>query len=241
MGKNLRTVLLVLVLMVSAFALSQGGKSLGRPARTIGQRVLAVGDSITLGAGSPGGYRAILESRLLSEGFKFDFVGGSTENSNGLVSPRHEGHGGWSTTDLVNGKAGQGAKGKLADWLRASNPDTVLVMTGTNDSVWVTKQEWTAKYERLLDAIYKQNRNMKVVLASIPKSNNAVTGKDWGEAMCYDIVKSVVASRRAKGYKITFADTYTSFNPSVDLADDYHPNANGYRKIANAFYGALLK
>ena len=222
-------------------ALSQGGRSLGRPVKSIGKRVMAIGDSITLGAGSQGGYRILLESRLMAEGYKFEFVGSSTENSKGLVSPKHEGHGGWSTTDITSGKPGQGQKGKMLDWLTKHKPDTVLLMTGTNDSVWVTKQEWTAKYQKMLDVVFKFNPKMKVVLAAIPRSDSTVTGKDWGEAMCFDVVKSVVANRRSRGFMVTMADCYTSFNVETDLSDAYHPNQNGYRKIANAFYSALVR
>ena len=114
-------------------------------------------------------------------------------------------------------------------------------MTGTNDPFWVTRQEWTAKYEKLLDIVFKYNPKTKVVMASIPRSDSAVTGKSEAEALCFDIVKTVAASRRAKGFFVTFADTYTSFNPALDLFDAYHPNANGYRKIANVIYSALVR
>lgn len=241
MGISVRFSLCIFTVAAVALCSAQGGRALGKPMKSVGRRVLAVGDSITLGAGSPGGYRLPLEKRLLSEGYRFQFVGASVENSQGLTSPNHEGHGGWSTTDLINGKTSQKSAGKLAQWLAATRPETVVIMTGTNDDIWVTKQEWTAKYEKLLDVVFKFNPDTKVVLAAIPRSDNTVTGKAWAEAVCFDIVKSVVAKRRAKGQLVTFADTYTTFNAQTDLSDAYHPNANGYRKIANAIYGALVR
>lgn len=241
MGHRFRVFLAVAVCGMVVFSFGQGGKALGKPAKSIGRRVMSLGDSITQGAGAQGGYRALLEARLRAEGYRFEFVGSRSDNSLNLVSPHHEGHGGWSTTDIVNGRADQRSQGKLIDWLKAGQPETLLVMIGTNDNPWVPRQDWTANYEKLLDVVFRYNKDIRVVMAAIPKSNSAVTGKDWAEALCFDIVKKVVKARRAKGFAITFADPYTSFNPATDLSDDYHPNLNGYRKIANAFYAALTK
>ena len=235
---------LLFVLVCFALAtglLAQNAVTLGAPKRANLGKILLVGDSITMGAGSPGGYRAILEQRLQSEGHYFEFVGGSTENSFSMEQPKHEGHGGWSTLDILNGKPDQPAKGKIVDWVTKYKPNFVLIMTGTNDDIWVTKQEWLAKYYALLKAVYTASPKVKVVLATIPKSNNGVTGKSWGEAVCYDVVRKEAVVFKSRGFKMAFVDTYTTFNPATDLADDYHPNAKGYQKIANAFYGGLMK
>lgn len=227
--------------MTALFAQAQGHRSLGKPGNSIGKRMLAVGDSITWGAGYTGGYRGILESRIRSVGYRFDYVGGRADNSAGMVSMNHEGHGGWTTTDLLNGRSTEPAAGKLSTWLKSYQPDVVLLMAGTNDNPWVSREEWKAKYEKLLDVIYKYNPDTRVVLASIPRSYTPNTGKQLAEAFCYDIVKSVVAGRRAKYFPIVFADTYTSFNINTDLADEYHPNKSGYAKIADAFFQAITK
>lgn len=233
------TVLAGLALTLGLNAQSQ--VNLGAPKRANLGKILLVGDSITMGAGSPGGYRAILENRLQSEGHYFEFVGGSTENSFGMGQPKHEGHGGWSTLDILNGKQGQSSSGKISSWIAKYKPNFVLLMTGTNDDIWVTKQEWLAKYYDLLKTIFTANPKTKVVISAIPKSNNNVTGKAWGEAVCYDVVRKEAIVFKSRGFKIAFVDPFSSFNPATDLADDYHPNTSGYRKIANAFYSGLMK
>ena len=59
-------------------------------------RVLPLGDSITDGAGAPGGYRLRLYQLLTNAGFNVDFVGTLTDNgAPGLPDPDHEGHSGW--------------------------------------------------------------------------------------------------------------------------------------------------
>ncbi len=235
----MRTIkLFALGALVSTMAMAPA--SLGRPARSIGPLIMPVGDSITLGAGYDGGYRGILEHMLRAHGYTFKFIGGVIENSKALLYKRHEGHGGWSTNDLLNGRDGQPQAGKLALWLHKWKPDTLIVMTGTNDDWWIGRDAWAQKYDKVLRTIFAYNANTKVVMVSIPKSNDAVTGKEGAEAMCYDIVKSAVTAWARKGYKVAFADCYTSFNPQTDLSDNYHPNEAGYQKIANAVYTALI-
>ena len=230
-------------LTVAFFSLGHGQvrPPSGQTYQTTTFRVLAVGDSITYGYGAPGGYRAILEARLKANGYRYTLLGSETGNSAGLPYPGHEGHGGWSTTDITGGRQNQPEQGKLADWVRAYKPDTVLVMIGTNDGVWMDRADWKAKYEKLLDIVFAYNPKMKVAMACIPKSDNAVTGKSMDEALNFDVVRSVVYARRALGFRIRFADVYTPFNPDVDLFDAYHPNARGYKKIADAFYSAMTR
>ncbi|MBS1715020.1 MAG: hypothetical protein JST30_11865 [Armatimonadetes bacterium] len=227
--------------LVAATVACLAAAQYGRPSRPTLGRVLTVGDSITQGAGSAGGYRGILEQRLRSGSYDFRFVGARTDNSTGMVYPAHEGHGGWNLTELLNGRKSEPQAGKLADWLRKHDPSVVLLMAGTNDDIWVTRTDWVLKYNRLLNVIYSYDRSIKVVLGAVPKSDNGYTGKAWSEAVCFSVVKDVVAARKRAGYPIAFADTYTSFNPSRDLSDHYHPNKSGYQKISDAFYFALTK
>jgi len=229
------------IVFISALLACWAPAQIGRPNRPTLGNILAVGDSITQGAGSTGGYRSLLEQRLRSSSYDFRFVGARTDNSSGMVYPAHEGHGGWNLTEMLNGRKNEPQAGKLSDWLKKHSPSVVLLMGGTNDDIWVTRTDWVLKYNRLLNVIYSYNRNTKVVLGAVPKSDNGYTGKSWSEAVCFSVVKDVVAARKRAGYSIAFADTYTSFNPGMDLSDHYHPNRSGYQKISDAFYFALTK
>ncbi|MBS1722218.1 MAG: hypothetical protein JSS66_04335 [Armatimonadetes bacterium] len=238
--KAVKTLLVLLVATLGMVAFADGNGNSGRPNRLIG-RVLAVGDSITWGAGTQGGYRGYLEERLLAENYKFEFDGGVYQNSAGMRYGAHEGHGGWTIMDFVNGRPQEPGAGKLSEWLRAYQPQVVLFMAGTNDNPWETRTDRVVKYNRVLNTIYGYDRSIKVVLASIVKSNDVVTGRATSEAMNYSVVRDVVGCRKKAGYNIVFADTYTVFNPATDLSDTYHPNSNGYYKVANAFYNALTR
>lgn len=237
-GFRQRVVSTLVALSLGSAGWAQG---LGAPVNKSLGRVLLVGDSITLGAGSSGGYRSLLESKLERDGYTFEFVGSSTENSSGMDQPRHEGHGGWSTRDVLFGRANEPSKGNISTWLRSTSPDIVLLMTGTNDNCWVPRQDWAADFSRLYRAIYAFRPDIKIVVAAIPKSDNTVTGKRDGEYLAFSVLRSITGWFQRKGHKMSFADPFTAFNPQTDLADAYHPNVYGYNKIADAFYGAIKK
>lgn len=65
-------------------------------------RVMPLGDSITYGSSTPGGYRLPLYVTLTNQGFNVDLVGTATDNAAAELGSEvnHEGHGGWriSTT-----------------------------------------------------------------------------------------------------------------------------------------------
>ncbi|MCW5936355.1 MAG: hypothetical protein KIT11_03500 [Fimbriimonadaceae bacterium] len=202
-------------------------------------RILAVGDSITAGAGSPGGYRTILQQRLGRADRPFDFLGDVNENSAGMAYPQHEGHGGWTISDLADGNPSDLGAGNVVTWMRRYQPTHVLVMAGTNDNPFMDRQTLTGLYERLLDRIFSVNRNVKVALACIPKSRQSVTKRQAYERMAWEVVRTVVVRRRVQGYQISFANCYSPIDPNRHLADNYHPNRDGYVRIALAFEAAL--
>ena len=47
--------------------------------------------------------------------------------------PDHDGRGGWTTDQIVNGKVGFPPDDKLDQWLVAEEPNIVLLHIGTND------------------------------------------------------------------------------------------------------------
>ncbi|MBS2964878.1 GDSL family lipase, partial [Actinocrinis puniceicyclus] len=60
-----------------------------------GVRVMPLGDSITDGNQTPGGYRIGLWQRFVSAGYKVDFVGSLFNGPSTLGDHDHEGHSGW--------------------------------------------------------------------------------------------------------------------------------------------------
>ena len=102
-------------------------------------KIMPLGDSITEGY-EPGlsglnmvSYRKALHDRLVEAGYDIDFVGSLTNGSAVFADSQHEGHGGWTADEIVNGRPTLPTAGKLSDWLIAESPDVILLHIGTND------------------------------------------------------------------------------------------------------------
>src|SRR5689334_447850 len=89
-----------------------------------GVRVMPLGDSITDGIQTPGGYRIGLWQRMAAGGFRVDFVGTQFNGPASLGDHDHEGHPGWRIDQI---------DANIVGWLRATTPHTVLLHIGTND------------------------------------------------------------------------------------------------------------
>ncbi|HEX9060246.1 MAG TPA: GDSL-type esterase/lipase family protein, partial [Clostridia bacterium] len=87
-------------------------------------KVMLLGDSITTGYPSTGGYRPFLWDLFCEKKIKVDFVGSRSGGPPELPDKDNEGHGGWTALQLAEG---------VKEWVDEYKPDTVLLMAGTND------------------------------------------------------------------------------------------------------------
>jgi lysophospholipase L1-like esterase len=212
-------------------------------------RIMPVGDSITEGKYTQGGYRKPLYQMLKDNGYTVTFVGkednGNPANdtgfSTGMENPNHEGYGSARIGMLLNGGTTEKhtalpIKTSLAD----NNPDIVLILLGTNDILGITPADRMRQtMEELLNTICEQNPNTIVVLASIPpifkiEARNA-------DVNSYNaVLPRIVAKEKALNHKIEFADIHSVFTDPADLSEDkVHPSATGYSKMAALWYSIL--
>lgn len=212
----------------------------GRPVPWIGHRVMAVGDSITAGAGVPGGFRRPLQERLRYYGMMVDFVGPSVENSPGMADPEHAGFGGWQTRDILYGRPTARQAGRLSDWLRTYQPAVLLVTVGTNDPWGLTYDQTVQQYDALVGVAFRRRPNIRVVLSSIPGSA-ADANKRHVEAKIQQAVREVVERWSRNGYPVEMADPFARWDSNRHLSDRYHPNAAGYRLMADEFLLAVQR
>ncbi len=199
---------------------------------------MPLGDSITkgwYGSVNRWGYRKPLYVGLINGDFDFDFVGSCVDGS--FADPNHEGHNGWRADEILNGRIGDPAAGKLEDWLVMHQPDVILLHIGTND---ITAGNQDAnEVSDILDEIddYEDNadKHVVVVLALI------INRKTYSPATTQfnNEVNTMALNRIANGDDIIIVDMESALNYATDMYDNLHPNDNGYTKMADVWYDAL--
>jgi len=108
-------------------------------------KIMTLGDSLTEG-NYPNGinsYRGYLRAKLIANGFtNIDFVGDRSRQAHGDALPldlNHAGHGGYTigpdTQRFCPTCETTGLFEHIDSWLRASNPDIILLLIGMNDLV----------------------------------------------------------------------------------------------------------
>jgi lysophospholipase L1-like esterase len=189
-----------------------------------GVRVMPLGDSITDGLTVPGGYRIGLWQKFVSGGYKVDFVGSQFNGPSSLGDHDHEGHSGWTISQI---------DANVSTWLRTSNPRTILLHIGTNDMYGDTSGA-PGRLGTLLDHITAAAPNADVFVATIITS----TGRDSLIRGYNAAIPGLVQTRANAGKHVHLVRMYDALT-TADLADGIHPNAGGYQKMANVWFSAL--
>jgi lysophospholipase L1-like esterase len=190
-----------------------------------GVRVMPLGDSITDGFTVPGGYRIGLWQRMAADGHTVDLVGSGFNGPANLGDHDHEGHSGWRIDQL---------DANVVGWLRTSAPRTILLHIGTNDM----NQDHDvanapARLSALIDKIRFNAPAVELFVAQITPE-----GDPTQEARVRAFNAAVPGVVARKGPRTHLVDMHSALT-TADLADDVHPNATGYDKMADRWYSAL--
>ncbi|SCL55141.1 Lysophospholipase L1 [Micromonospora yangpuensis] len=191
-------------------------------------RVMPLGDSITYGVGVQDpegtGYRARLWNGLADEAV-LDFVG--SQSSGTLPDKNHEGHPYWRIDQI----------GQLVECaIPRHRPNVVLLHIGTNDMSYnVDVAGAPARLDALISKIVRLAPETTVLVAQLVPAYNQGTNN---QVQAYNAaIPGIVARHRAAGERVRVVDM--SAVTRADLTDSVHPNAEGYRKMADAFLGAV--
>ncbi len=189
---------------------------------------MPLGDSNTWGWLVPGSYRTQLYQDLTAQGIRAQFVGSLSNGPDNLPSKNNEGHSGWTISQIAGGADG---------WIKAAQPQIVLLMIGTND-VW-HQQDAANAPKRLGDLIDQLARDLPhgyIVVASVPPLASA--NNNSAAAVYNSAIAPLVAAHAAGGEHVSYADIYAA-TPPVDLMDEAHFNADGYAKMAEIWNNTM--
>lgn len=214
-------------------------------------RIMPVGDSITEGKYTTGGYRRPLYQLLKANGYSATFVGkedngepaNDTGFSTGMENPNHEGYGSARIGMLLNGGTTEGHTSlPMKTSLSNNKPDVVLILLGTNDIMGITSTDKIRDtMEILVNSIFEQIPNVTVLLASIPPIHK-IEARNADVDAYNATLPGIVAKQQALRRRIKFVDIHSALTDPSDLSGDkVHPSAAGYNKMAALWYSALTQ
>ena len=196
-------------------------------------RIMPLGDSITQADSRHGSYRRPLWKMLVEAGYAVDFVG--TQRDHFLGPPPfadfdtdHEGRWGWSADRVA---------ARIAGWARGTRPDIVLVHLGTNDVARGRDASRIAgDLGRIVEALRRQNPRVAVLLARVIPAVGA-------EARLRSLnveIERLARSLTTAESPVIAVDHADGFDARTDTYDGLHPNERGERKMAEAWFRALV-
>lgn len=187
-------------------------------------RVMPLGDSITYGIGTPeeNSYRKDLYRRLTRAGLDVDFVG--SQRSGTGADPDHEGHPGWTITQISE---------HVNEWLATYSPDVILLHIGTND-MYRNIPGAAERLEALLGQIDAAAPRAQVFVAQIIGIASADPAHRARNAAYNGAIARMVKARGGNFRLVNQTAVH-----GVDLVDRVHPNAYGYRLMSWTWYLAL--
>jgi lysophospholipase L1-like esterase len=213
-----------------------------------GPTILPLGDSITDGFTTPGGYRIKLSQDF---GGNVQFEGSQSNGPANLPDKHNEGHSGYRIDqidgDLKGIVSASPASPETTNggfWLNggngtgrtAINPQYVLLHIGTNDaSQGATAATMESRLSQLLTDLKTDLPNSQVIVASlIPRTDSSAD--ELVEEQYNTAMPGIVSQM---GANFHFLDMHDVINPNTDLADGVHPNIGGYNKMADAWYAEI--
>ncbi|NJL83828.1 MAG: hypothetical protein HC890_14460 [Chloroflexaceae bacterium] len=204
-------------------------------------KILPLGDSITAGehrvGAYPGAYRRELFREYDAANLDLNFVGSLQNGPDSLGDRDHEGRGGFTIeqlTALIDGGL-----------LEREGPDVILLMAGTNDTIRSSAEQMLLDMGRLLDRITDERPGALVLVSSIPPivaelvnngSSRASRAAEFNQRL-----PGLLADKARDGKSVAFVDGGGRLSGGDLLSDGIHPSADGYTKLGDAWFRALVE
>lgn len=217
---------------LGAFLTALAGGGPAPPAAAAALRVMALGDSLTTGAGSShaGGYRLTFWTRLQEEGLEVDMVGGKADGPE-TFDNRHQGYSPGTLHEI---------SASVYDKVRDYAPDVVLVLAGTDE--WrddrFSPPSFAVNLGVLIDRILTARAGAQIFVATIPPPKFGRNEQE--KRQLNKLIRREVRERGARGQAVHLVDVFDVLDPVRDMLDGNRPNDAGYEKIGDAFADAVL-
>lgn len=185
-------------------------------------------------------FRYELWKDLIENNWTFDYIG---TQSDGASYPRinnrdfdtdHEGRGGWTSGQILNG---------LTNWLAQTGaPDIVLFSSpGGNDALQSLPYDQTlSNIKGIVNALQSANPTVTIIIEQLaPARSNQMTPEliNYFNQLTQDVL-TIVSENSTTSSQVIAVDMFTGFTDSL-LADDVHYNAAGADFIARRYYTVL--
>jgi GDSL-like Lipase/Acylhydrolase family len=208
--------------------------------------ILPLGDSITDGYSTPGGYRTKLYNDM---GGMLKYAGSQVNGPTSLPDRHNEGHSGYRIDQIDGDINGLVSSSPAPDtnnngyWLTGGNntgrdglhPDIVLLHIGTNDATQnASPITMESRLTTLLGDLKTDLPDTQFIVASLILRTDSATDEHVQE-IYNAAMPNIVASF---GDHFHFLNMHSVLVAS-DLADGVHPTPAGYDKMADAWYGAI--
>ncbi len=218
-------------------------------------RVMPLGDSITDGYSTVGGYRNTLCDLLTEYGYAdmVDFVGPNWGGSG--YDPQHAGYSGYSIDNIPQEDSISGQRTGLSsfiDWLMTEYPaDVVMLQIGTNDILsYYDLDNIAVRLENLVDTIltYIPEDGMLFLapISCMDATNTLYINEYYFTVESMDeivdtynaAIQEIAERKEAEGKNIAFANVHAT-TTKEDLCDGVHPSEDGYAEIGLNWYNYL--
>ena len=203
---------------------------------------------LTLGASRVEGSRPEFESyryelwkSLKENNWIFDFVGTQTDESfyptfnNMNFDLDHEGRGGWTSGEILNG---------LGDWLNQTGSADIILLSspGGNDALGgMPYSQAVSNINNIIDIFQADNPSVIIVIEQMaPGRSDIMTTEltDFFTQMQQEVI-NIAVNKTTTNSTVIAVDMFTGFNDDL-LADDVHYNEAGAVFIANRYYNILI-
>jgi len=185
-------------------------------------------------------YRYELWKELKENNWTFDFIGTQSDNSsypsfeNNTFDPDHEGRGGWTSGQILEG---------LEEWLnQTGSPDIVLFSSpGGNDILGGLDYNQTlTNIIAIIDVLQSNNSKVTIIIEQPAQGRADFMTAEFTNAFnkIKQDVLTIAVDQTTTNSQVIALDMFTGFTDNL-LADDVHYNEVGASFIATRYYNLL--